>query len=141
MADEDTEDEEEDELHDELGTFGTNEQLEVMCDELHDHLSGFKDDHSFSCACANFGNSCGPTDENRMTALMRDYHSSALGSDDRVGFWNDTGDGRTLTKMMPGAHLLMKFNSGNAKLKRVVSHAVQAFCDERRKNEDMIWGM
>ena len=51
LADEDKEDEEEDELQDDLGTFGADEQREVMCDELHDNLGGFMDDHSFSCAC------------------------------------------------------------------------------------------
>ena len=51
LADEDKEDEEEDELHDDFGTFGADEQLEVMCDELHDNLGGFMDDDSFSCAC------------------------------------------------------------------------------------------
>ena len=45
LADEDKEDEEEDELHDDLGTFGADEQLEVMCDELHDNIGGFMDDH------------------------------------------------------------------------------------------------
>ena len=51
FADEDKEDEEEDELHDDLGTFGADEQLEVMCDELHDKLGGIMDDHTSSCAC------------------------------------------------------------------------------------------
>ena len=51
---------------------------------------------------ANFGKSGGPTEENRMKARVRDYHLSALGSDDRVDFGNDTGDGRTFTKRMLG---------------------------------------
>ena len=51
LADEDKEDEEEDEMHDDLGTFGTDEQFEVMCDELHDHLGGSMGDQSFSGAC------------------------------------------------------------------------------------------
>ena len=51
LADADKEDEAEDELHDDFGTFGANEQLEVMCDELHDNLGGIMDDQTSSCAC------------------------------------------------------------------------------------------
>ena len=138
MADENKEHEEEDELHDDLGLFCADEQFEVIFDELHDDLGGFMDDHIASAVpVANLGECGGPTEQARMKALVRAYQSSALGSDDPVAFWSDTGDGRAFTKMMPGARSLLKFSSGNAKLERVFSHAIQVFCDDRRKNVDI----
>ena len=104
LSDEDKEDEEEDVLHDDLGTFGADDQFEVMCDELHDNMGGFMDDHiALALPDVIFGKSGGPTEENLLNAFVRDYHSPALRNDDRVDFWNDTGDERTFTKMMPGA--------------------------------------
>ena len=68
---------------------------------------------------------------------MRDYHSSALGSGDRVDFWNGTGDGHTFTKMMPAAHFFREFQNLEMQRTSELSRMGFTFLNDRRKNDDI----
>ena len=117
---------------------GGGEVIDCACDELHDDLGDFMDEHITSAVhTPDDVGIAKRTQQARMKAVVRAYQSSALGCENPVAFWSEGGDGRAFTKLVRGGRSLLKFSSGNGKLERVFSHAIQVFCDVRRKNFDL----